>query len=162
MSFILGYDVSFEFLQFRMEGGPTMLEVGRMVLRLGAARSRAAGCLCRSFLRALPISAGHFEEISFFLRHSAVPRLLIAQVCFMLDLVTCRRVGRGLTLRGSHRRSCQAGGLWQRHRSAGVHVESVERHSTARVVLVLALSTLRYMRPVFGVVECHVAPHHLC
>ena len=141
-----------------------MLEEGRMVLRLGAARGRAAGCLCRSFLRALPISAGHFEKISFFLRHSEVPRLLIAQVCvmFRIDLVTCRRVGRGLTLRGSHRRSCQAGGLWQWHRSAGVHVESVERHSTARVVLVLALSTLRYMRPVFGVVECHVAPHHLC
>jgi hypothetical protein len=82
-----------------------------------------------------------------------------------VDLLTLRRrVGLGGGLAGCgrrHRRSCQARGLWQRHRPAGMHVERVERHSTARVVLVLALATVRQVRPVCGVVECLVAPDYV-
>jgi hypothetical protein len=42
-----------------------------------------------------------------------------------------------------------------------MQVERVERHSTARVVLVFALATVRQVLPVCGVVECHVAPDYV-
>jgi hypothetical protein len=123
-------------------------------------RGRAA---CPRFMRlllALSLPAGHIQSLSFQWRHCVVLCGLTGQESIVgrgLTLGERRRHNGGLTLGRRHRRSLQAIGLGLAPRSVGVRMEHVHRHSTARLVVVSAVSTLRQMRPVFGVVEGHVA-----
>ena len=73
----------------------------------------------------------------------------------------CFSLGGRFTLRRRRRRSRQAVGLGLSHLSVGVRVEHVERHPTARLVLVLAVVTLRQVRTVCSVVERVVTPDHI-
>jgi hypothetical protein len=126
--------------------------------------SRVACPRSRRLLLAPSLPAGHMQSLSFQWRHCVVLCGLAGQESIVggggLTLGRRRRSGK-LTLGGRHRRSRQAIGLGPSLRSVGVRMEHVHRHPTARLVVVFAVITLRQMRPVFGVVEGHVAPDHI-